>query len=160
MRANRIFLEFHIGRVQGLARLEFTEWIWISLNEELQCPNKILLKLLAQGYSPKQMLTRSVFKDLYFFIITIFIGKADIQRGETERKIFHPMIPQVSATANAMLIRSQEPLLNLPHGCRVPKPWADLYCFPGPQAGSWKGSGAAGVEPAPIWDPGCARQGL
>ena len=30
---------------------------------------------------------------LYFFKIYLFIGKSDIQRGgETERKIFHPMI--------------------------------------------------------------------
>ena len=84
-----------------------------------------------------------------------FIGKADIQRGETERKIFHPMIH----SPDAMPIRSQEPLPGLPRRCRVPKLWAVLDCFPGPQAGSWKGSGAASIEPVPIWDPGCARRG-
>ena len=41
----------------------------------------------------------------YTFILT---GKADRQRGETERKIFRPMIhSQVRATADAMPIRSQ-----------------------------------------------------
>ena len=40
----------------------------------------------------------------------------------TERKIFCPKFtPQVSETADAMLIRSQEPLLGLPRRCRVPK---------------------------------------
>ena len=32
----------------------------------------------------------SFFLKIYFYYF--FIGKADIQRGETERKIFHPMI--------------------------------------------------------------------
>ena len=45
-----------------------------------------------------------------------------------------------------MPIRSQEPLSGLQSGCRVQKLWAALYCFPGPQAGSWKGSGAAGIR--------------
>ena len=44
-----------------------------------------------------------------------------------------------------MPVRSQEPLLGLPLGCRVPKPGAVLDCFPGPQAGSWMRSGAAGI---------------
>ena len=47
---------------------------------------------------------------------------------------------------NAMPIRSQEPPLGLPRGCRVPKLWAVLNCFPGPQAGSGKGSGTAGIR--------------
>ena len=45
-----------------------------------------------------------------------------------------------------MPVRSQEPLPGLPRGCRVPKLWAVLDCFPGPQAGSWKGSGAARIR--------------
>ena len=38
------------------------------------------------------------FKDLFLKILFLlfFIGKADIQRGETERKIFHPMIHSTS----------------------------------------------------------------
>ena len=85
--------------------------------------------------------------DTQYTFIFIFIGKADRQRGETERKILHPMIhSQVRATADAMPIRSQEPLLGLPHGRGVPKPWAVLHCFPRPQAGSWMGSRAAGIR--------------
>ena len=45
-----------------------------------------------------------------------------------------------------MPIRSQEPLLRLPRGCSFPKLWAVLACFPRPQAGSWKGSGAAAIR--------------
>ena len=41
--------------------------------------------------------------------------------------------------------RIQELLPGLPHGCRVPRVWAVLHCFPRPQAGSWVGSGAAGT---------------
>ena len=33
-----------------------------------------------------------------------------------------------------------------PRGCRVPKPWAILNCLPRPQAGSWMGSGTAGIR--------------
>ena len=36
--------------------------------------------------------------------------------------------------------------MGLPRGCRVLKLWAVLDCFPGPQAGSWKGSRAAGIR--------------
>ena len=79
------------------------------------------------------------------------------QRGRSSVRWF---TPQVSAMADAMPIQSQEPLPGLPRGCRVPKLWAVLDCFPGPQTGSWKGSRAAGIEPAPIWDPGRARRGL
>ena len=99
----------------------------------------------------------SFFLKIYFYYF--FIGKADIQRGETERKIFHLMIHSPSERSGPILCQSEARSLfpGLPHGLRVPKLWAVLDCFPGPQAGSWKGSGAAGIEPAPIWDPGCAR---
>ena len=85
------------------------------------------------------------FKDLF---LLFFIGKADIQRGETERKIFRPMIhsPSEPNGADTMPIRSQELLPGLPRGCRFPKFWAVLDCFPRPQAGSWKGSRAAGIR--------------
>ena len=100
------------------------------------------------------------FLKIYFFII-IYLLERRIYREERQRgrSSVRCITPQVSATADAMPIRSQEPLPGLPHGCRVPKLWAVLDCFPGPQAGSWKGSGAAGIEPAPIWDPGRARRG-
>ena len=87
---------------------------------------------------------------MFFFLrfIYLFIGQSDIQRGgKTERKIFHPMIHSPSkATADAMLIQSQEPLPGLPHGCRVPKLWAIFNCLSGPQAGSWMGSWAAEIR--------------
>ena len=51
----------------------------------------------------------------------------------------------MSATADAMPTRSQEPFPGTPRGCRVSKLWAFLDCSPGPQAGSWKGSRAAGI---------------
>ena len=40
---------------------------------------------------------------------------------------------------------SQELFLGHPRGCRVPKLWAILHRFSRPQAGSWVGSGAAGM---------------
>ena len=58
------------------------------------------------------------FKDL-FFIIFFFYWKG----GYTERRYREEDLPQVSTTADAMPIQSQEPLLGLPHGCRVPKLW-------------------------------------
>ena len=80
-----------------------------------------------------------------------------IYRDQRQRgKIFRP---QVSAMTDTMLIQSQETLSGHPCGCKVPKLWAVLECFPGPQAGSWKGSGAAGIELVPIRDPRSARQG-
>ena len=51
--------------------------------------------------------------------------------------------PQESATAE---VRIQELLPALPRGCRVPRLWAILKCFPSPQAGSWMGSGADGIR--------------
>ena len=97
---------------------------------------------------------------LFFFFRFIFIifciGKGDIQRGETERKIFRPMIHSPSER-NGRYYADLKPGASSGSPTRVPKLWAD--CFPGPQAGSWKGSGAAGIELAPIWDPGRARRG-
>ena len=85
------------------------------------------------------------FKHLFFimFLLERRIYREERQRG---RSSFRWFTPQVSATADAMPTQSQEPLLGLPRGCRVPKLWAILNCFPGPQAGSWKGSGAAGIR--------------
>ena len=41
---------------------------------------------------------------------------------------------------------SQEPLPGLPRGCRNPRLWAVLKCFPRSQAGSWMGSGTARIR--------------
>ena len=39
----------------------------------------------------RKLFPRSDFLNFFFFkIYFIFIGKADVQRGETERKIFRP----------------------------------------------------------------------
>ena len=45
------------------------------------------------------------FFKIYFYYF--FIGKADIQRGETERKIFRPMIHSPSERNGPMLCRSE-----------------------------------------------------
>ena len=42
--------------------------------------------------------------------------------------------------------RSLKPLPDLPCGCRVPRLWAILDCFPRSQAGSWMGSRAVGIR--------------
>ena len=83
--------------------------------------------------------------NIYFFKhLFIFIGKSNISRGVETEKIFCPMVHIPSdRMAEA---RSQEPLPGLPHGCRVPRPWAVLDRFPRPQAGSWMGSGAARIR--------------
>ena len=75
-------------------------------------------------------------------------------------KIFYPMIHSPSehngrCYANPKLGASS----GSPSRVQGPKALGRPDCFPGPQAGSWKGSGAAGIEPAPIWDPGRARRG-
>ena len=82
--------------------------------------------------------------DTLFLKNFIFIGKADIQRGEIERKIFRPMFHSPNErNGRCFAGPKKEPLLGLPRGCRVPKLWAVLDCFPGPQARRWKGGGAA-----------------
>ena len=97
---------------------------------------------MASRTAPKKTYPSIAFSKYLF----ICIGKSDIQRGEeTERKIFHPLVHS-SSSHNGQCrepIRSQEPLPGLPRGCRVPKPWGVLDCFPRPQAGSWKGSGTS-----------------
>ena len=105
----------------------------------------VIIKSGPRVFPYPQILSLFFFKDLF---LLFFIGKADIQRGETERKIFHPMIhsPSEPQRVDTMPIRSQEPLPGLPRGCRVPKLWAVLDCFPRPLAGSWKGSEAAGAH--------------
>ena len=118
-----------------------------ACNASIPYRNQLLIFLLLFfGFCPCNMKT-SFFKDLF-----LFIGKVDIQRGgEKERKIFHlifslPNQPQQMELSQSEA-RSQELLLGLPHGCRDPKPWAILYCFNRLQAGSWMGSGAAGIRP-------------
>ena len=77
-----------------------------------------------------------LFKDLFFYYF--FIGKADIQRGETEKKIFCLMIHSPS-DRNGRCYADLKPGASSGSPTRVL--WAVLDCFPGPQAGSWMGSG-------------------
>ena len=100
---------------------------------------------------------------LYFFLRFIYLLESQIYRKERQRERSSDrwFTPQVSTTGRCYAdpkpgASSVSPTPGLPPGCRFPKLWAVLDCFPGPQAGSWKGSGTAGIEPAPIWDPGRA----
>ena len=74
----------------------------------------------------------------------------DIQRRDREEDL--------PSDGSLPTIRSQEPLLGLPRGCRVPKLWAVLDCFPGHRQGAGWEAGPPGLEPAPTWDPGRARR--
>ena len=86
------------------------------------------------------------FLKIYFYYFCV--GKADAQRGETKRKIFHPMIHSPSES-NGRCYTDPKPGASSgspTRGCRIPKLWAVLDCFPRPQAGSWMGSGAAWIR--------------
>ena len=82
----------------------------------------------------------------------IFIRKLDIQRRGQRRNLpsadSHPKrLQQLELSQSEAM--SQDLLPGLPHGCRVPRLWAVLDCFPRPQAGSWMGSGTikrAGIK--------------
>ena len=99
----------------------------------------------------------SFFKDLFFIIF--FIGKADIQRGETERKIFRPMIHSPSEPQRLMLCRSEaRSLFKVSHeGAGSPSFGLSLTAFPGHKQGAGWEEGPPGLEPAPIWDPGACK---
>ena len=93
------------------------------------------------------------FKDLF---LLFFIRKADIQRGETERKIFRPMIHSPSECNGPILCRSEaRSLFRVSHAATGSQSFGpSLTAFPGHRQGAgWE----AGIEPAPIWDPGRAR---
>ena len=62
------------------------------------------------------------FKDL--FLLSFHLKGGYTERRQRGRSSIRCFTPQVSATVDAMPIRSQEPLLGLPRGCRVPKLWA------------------------------------
>ena len=86
------------------------------------------------------------FLKIYFYYF--FIGKADIQRGDTERKIFRPMIHSPSERNGRCYGRSEaRSLFRISHvGAGSQSFGPSSTAFPGPQAGSWKGSGAAGIR--------------
>ena len=90
---------------------------------------------------------------LFFLKIYLFIRKSDIQRGgetvdiqEKERSSIWWFTPQVSATVNAMLIRSQDP--GTSHGLGP-----SSTAFPGHKQGAGWEVELLVLEPAPIWDP-------
>ena len=89
----------------------------------------------------------------YYFII----GKTDIQRGETERKIFCPMIHSPSERNGPILCQSEARSFFW-----VSHAGAGSQSF-GLSSGHKQGAGwevgLPGLEPAAIWDPGCARRG-
>ena len=77
----------------------------------------------------------------------IFIGKSDMQRGETERKISHQMMDSPrAAMAGGEPIQSQEPGVSSgsPTWVKVPKGLGHPR-LPS-QATSWMGSGSAGIS--------------
>ena len=99
-----------------------------------------------------------LFSNTFFSKIYLFLLKSQIYR-EKEKKRGRSSSPwftsHVTITASAVPIQSHRTgtSLGLSCGCRVPRQWADYDWFPRPQAGSWMGSGATGLEPATKWHP-------
>ena len=96
-----------------------------------------------------------------YFSYFYFIGKADIQRGDTERKIFHPMTHSPSER-NGRYYADPKPGASSgsPTWVQVPKALGrPRLLFPGHRQGAGREAGLPGLEPAPIWDPGRARRG-
>ena len=103
---------------------------------------------------------------IYIYILKIyfyyfFIGKTDIQRVETERKIFRPTIHSPSEHNRPILCRSEaRSLLRVSHaGAGSQSFGPSSTAFPGHRQGAGREAGLPGLEPAPIWDPGSARRG-
>ena len=84
-----------------------------------------------------------------------------MQRGETERKIFHPMIHSPSERNGPILCRSEaRSLLRVSHaGAESQNLGPSSTAFPGHRQGAGREAGLPGLEPVPIWDPGHARRG-
>ena len=121
-----------------------------SLYIRLSNKNKINLKIKstrAQGLGPSSAACFSLaffLKDFYhlFLLQRQIYREEERQRGRSSVQWF---TPQVTTMADAAPIQSQEFPLGLPHGCRVPRFWTILNCFPRPQAGSWMGNGVAKI---------------
>ena len=107
------------------------------------CLSSLYIRLSNEKIIKNKSLKKKRKKDLF-----IFIGKQIYREKERqkERSSVCWFTLQVVTTAGTELTRSQELLPGLPRGRKVPKLWAVLDCFPRPQAGSWKGSGAAGIR--------------
>ena len=117
-----------------------------------QCDNLII-------HFPDHISTLFFFLKIYFYYF--FIGKADIQRGETERKIFHPMIHSPSERNGPILCRSEaRSLFRVSHvGTGSQSFGLSSTAFPRHGQGAGREAGLPGLEPAPIWDSGRARRG-
>ena len=72
-------------------------------------------------------------KDLVLFVIKIY----RVKETQREGSYVYSCTPQGVVMITAELMQSQELLLGLPPGCRVPRLSAVLYCFPRTQARSW-----------------------
>ena len=99
------------------------------------------------------------FLKIYFYYF--FIGKADIQRGETGRKIFRPMIHSPSERNGPILCQSEARSLFRVSlaGAGSQSFGLSSTAFLGHRQGAGREAGLPGLEPAPIWDPGRARRG-
>ena len=99
------------------------------------------------------------FLKIYFYYF--FIGKADIQRGETERNIFRSMVHSPSERNGPILCRSEaRSLFRVSHaGAGSQSFGLSSSAFPGHRQGAGREAGLPGLEPALIWDPGRARRG-
>ena len=118
-------------------------------------PLERLLHPLLSGRHHQGFPWFSFFLKIYFYYF--FIGKADIQRGETERKIFHPMIHSPSERKGPILCRSEaRSLFRVSHaGAGSQSFGPSSTAFPGHRQGPGREAGL----PVPIWDPGRARRG-
>ena len=102
---------------------------------------------------------------IYFFFkrFIYFYGKADIQRGgETERKIFHPMIHSQSELNGRCYTRGQEPgarkfLQVSLTGAGSQSIGLSSTAFLGHKQGAGWEVELPGLALVPIWDPGHAR---
>ena len=97
---------------------------------------------------------------MFFFFFKMYfisIGKSNIQRGETERKIFHPMIHSPSSRNDwccADLKPGAKKLLQISYmGAGSQGFGPALTAFPGHKQGAGWEVGLLGLEQAPIWDP-------
>ena len=96
------------------------------------------------------------FLKIYFYYF--FIGKTDIQRRETEKKIFCPMIHSPSERNGRCYADQSRSLFRVSHvGAGSQSLGPSSTAFPGHRQGAGKEAGLLGLEPAPIWDPGRAR---
>ena len=133
----------------------FAQYLLLNLSKQLNIS-------LMFSYKTLLLIQYILFESRFFFKIYFyyfFIGKADIQRGETEKKIFRPMIHSPSERNGPILCRSEaRSLFRVSHaGAGSQSFGLSSTAFPGHRQGAGREAGLPGLEPAPIWDPGRAR---